>query len=235
MKTQPSLTRHIIESVAVAIVLTGISYLVAALAGWITEINWLEFAAVFTSYSCTYLGVKQRRINYAVAVVTTSLYCVLFYQWGLLGSMVTQLYLLPTVIIGWFWWGKDSDPRPVLWATGKTRLLFGGIAAVVLAGALTLTYLLGGSVPPLDLAILALTIFAQLLMDRKKLDSWIVWAAVNIVAIYVYFTSGLYLAAFQYVFFLLNTVYGFQQWRASMTKPQDVDFPIVYGQKELVK
>ena len=66
-----------------------------------------------------------------------------------------------------------------------------------------------------DAMILAGTILAQFLLDNKKLENWAVWAVVNVFAIYTYATAGLALAAFQYVFFLANTVYGYIIWRRS--------------------
>ena len=67
-----------------------------------------------------------------------------------------------------------------------------------------------------DSTILAGTILAQFLLDNKKLQTWIVWAIVNVFAIYTYFTAGLSLVAFQYVFFLANTMYGYAMWKRGM-------------------
>ena len=66
-----------------------------------------------------------------------------------------------------------------------------------------------------DSVVLAGTLLAQFLLDNKKLENWIVWAVVNVFAIYTYATSGLPLVAFQYVFFLANTAYGYVSWRRS--------------------
>lgn len=71
------------------------------------------------------------------------------------------------------------------------------------------------TLPAADSAILVLSILAQFLLDNKKLETWAVWAAVNVLAIYVYANAGLTLVALQFVLFLANTVYGFVQWRAS--------------------
>jgi len=71
-----------------------------------------------------------------------------------------------------------------------------------------------------DSLILAGTILAQFLLDNKKLENWAIWAIVNVLAIYTYLSTGLILVAFQYVFFLLNTVYGFVLWKGSMNHEQ---------------
>jgi nicotinamide mononucleotide transporter len=54
------------------------------------------------------------------------------------------------------------------------------------------------------------------MLDNKKLENWHVWALVNIFAIYTYFSAGLALAGFQYIFFLANTVYGYYAWKRGM-------------------
>lgn len=82
-------------------------------------------------------------------------------------------------------------------------------------GAVMISQALGGAMAWTDAMILTATILAQFLLDNKKLENWVVWAVVNVFAIYTYATSGLPLVAFQYVFFLMNTVYGFIIWRRS--------------------
>lgn len=67
-----------------------------------------------------------------------------------------------------------------------------------------------------DTVILIGSMLAQFLLDNKKLENWIVWAVVNVVAIYVYAQAELYLAAAQIVLFLLNTVYGYWCWKRTM-------------------
>lgn len=214
-----SLKFHLLVGSALAVFLTALSFVVAFAAQWITEVNPVEVAAVVTSYLCTYLCVMQRRFNYIVALVTTSLYCYLFWQWELFASMATQIYLIPTVIIGWFWWKSDKNPRPV---THTSLLWWVGVASAaffIYGGAVLVSIALGGTLPFWDSAILVGTIAAQFLMDRKKLENWIVWGVVNVIAIGVYFSNGLYLAAFQYVFFLANAVWAYVEWRKTL-KPE---------------
>lgn len=73
----------------------------------------------------------------------------------------------------------------------------------------------GGVQPIADTAILTLSVLAQFLLTYKKIESWYLWIAVNILAIYVYITSGLYLIGLQYALFLLNAFYGLYTWRNS--------------------
>lgn len=209
--------RDVLVSLVVAVALTGGSYLIALAAGWTTTINALEAFAVFTSYACTYLTVRQRRFNYVLGVITTAAYSLLFWQSGLLASMALNLYLIPTLVYGWFRWGQDARTRPVTRVEPRWALAYAGLTIVAFAGAFALTTALGGAFAVTDSLILVGSILAQFLLDNKKIETWVVWIVVNVVAIGQYFAAGLPLAGVQYVFFLANAVWAFTVWRRSMT------------------
>jgi nicotinamide mononucleotide transporter len=207
--------RNLIEGTILGVVLTALSYLVGLGAGWIHSVGLLEAFAVFTSYVCTYLCVKERRINYPIGAVSTAAYCVLFYRQGLLASTVLNAYLTPSLLYGWYRWRNDEATRPVT----RVSLKWIPVYAIVTAAAYTGAYLIvkgfDGALLWTDSAILIGSVLAQFLLDNKKIENWYVWMVVNGFAIYTYATAGLALAAFQYVFFLLNTVYGLIVWNRS--------------------
>lgn len=205
------------QSIVLGLGLTLISYLVGLMFGWVTlqTLSWLEVFAVFTSYSCTYLCVKERRINYPVGAVSTAAYAVLFMQSGLLASAVLNFYLTPTLLYGWIRWRKDSNKRPVTRVELRWVPAYLGVTILAYVGAAYLSSRFGGAMAWTDSLILTGTILAQFLLDNKKLENWAVWAVVNVFAIYTYATTGLALVAFQYVFFLGNTVYGYLVWKRS--------------------
>ncbi len=213
-------SKHIFESIHLAVFLTGLSYIVGLQAGWITELNWLEIFAVFTSYSCTWLCTRQSRWNYPIGVVTTAAYSVLFWQWGAPALAVFNLYLVFSLIYGWFYWRPDENTRPVtnvepVWYLGYAAI---GIAVLALfLGANALFNHTGiTELSWIDVGLAVFSGVAQMMLDRKKLQNWIVWAGINIVSIPYFIQIGLPLVAFQYVFFLLNTGIGYYQWRKSM-------------------
>jgi nicotinamide mononucleotide transporter len=217
-KTRTGQARNVVESVVIAVGLTAASYLIGGWAGWITlsTINWLEVFAVFTSYSCTYLCVRERRINYPIGVISSAAYALLFLQSGLLASAVLNAYLVPTLIYGWIRWRKDEQTLPVTHVRIKMIPIYVVVGLVGYGGASLLSAQLGGTMAWTDSVILIGTIIAQFLLDNKKLENWLLWAIVNIFAIYTYATTGLPLVALQYVLFLGNTLYGYIMWKRSM-------------------
>lgn len=207
--------QNIVESIIIGIALTGISYICGILFGWINNVNWLEMFAVFTSYSCTYLCITQRRINYPIGAISSAAYAYLFLQSGLISSAILNAYLVPTLVYGWIRWRKDDNTRPVTHVSWRWLPVYITLTGLGYLGATLISQQFGGAMAWTDSLILALTILAQFLLDNKKLENWIVWAVVNVLAIYTYSTIGLPLVAFQYVLFLANTVYGYIIWKRS--------------------
>lgn len=212
-----TLRRDLYEAIGIGIVLTALSYIAGVLLGWINlaSLNWLEVFAVFTSYGSTYLCVKERRINYPIGAISSAAYAVLFLQSHLFASAVLNAYLVPTLVYGWWRWRHDTHTRPISHVQLKMVPVYIAIAGAGYAGAALISSKLGGTMAWTDSVILACTILAQFLLDNKKLENWGIWALVNVFAIYTYATTGLPLVAFQYVFFLANTVYGYIIWRNS--------------------
>lgn len=237
------MTRRVLlaEAAVVGLALTALSYGAALWAGWITGVDWLEVAAVATSYSCTYLCVVQSRMNYPVGVVTTVLYCVLLWRSGLYASAVTSGALSLWLVYGWFRWGPDRETLPVsslvedlafelhveprLWSGTFLALVLYALLGVGFAGfAALVSSRFGGALPVADGAILGLTAVAQLMLDNKRIETWIVWVGVNCLTIWVYLKAepALVLGALQYVLFLGNTVLGFWAWCTDLRSGRDI-------------
>lgn len=196
--------------------LTGASYALAFGMGWVREVNWLEAFATFTSYACTYLCVKQSRWNYPIGAISTAALCVLFWQLGLYSSMALNAYLPIALVYGWFRWGRDDDTRPVTFVRGIDWIGYAAITSVTYGGLVVISSAFGAALPFADASILVLSILAQWLLDNKKVETWLVWIAVNVIAIGTYFNAGAYIVALQFVFFLGNAVYGWWGWRRTM-------------------
>lgn len=215
-RREQGLKANLIQAIVIGVFLTALSYVVAVQAGWVETLNYLEVFAVFTSYACTFLCVVERRINYPIGAVSCFAYSFLFFSFGLYASAVINVYLTIALVYGWFRWKSDSDTRPVTHVSLKWIPAYIAVTAVFYYIAATIVNSLGGSLAATDTVVLVGSMLAQFLLDNKKIENWIVWMVVNVFAIYTYATAGLPLAAFQYVFFLLNAFYGLAMWRNSM-------------------
>lgn len=199
-------------------VLTLVSYFAGIYYEWISEVNWLEVAAVWTSYVCTILCTAQSRWNYPIGVVTTALYSFLFWQWNAPALALFNLYLVFSLAYGWFRWKDDANTRPVTRINGVWWFGYAALGVGVLGLLLFILEVLGASMTTIDITLAVLSGVAQFMLDNKKLENWWVWAVVNVLSIWYFMTAEapLFLAAFQYLFFLGNTVWGYVEWKKTM-------------------
>lgn len=213
---ESTLKRNVLEGIGIGVLFTGLSYLIGTQAGWIEDINWLEAFAVFTSYVCTWLCVRERRLNYPIGAISTAAYAVVFWQMGLYASAALNAYLAPTLLYGWFRWRADANTRPVKHVQLKWLPVYAAVTAATYGAVLLIVDSFDATLPVADSVILVGSILAQFLLDNKRIETWMVWAVVNVMAIYVYFDAGLALAGFQYITFLINTIIGYVIWNRSL-------------------
>ena len=69
--------------------------------------------------------------------------------------------------------------------------------------------------PGWDAGVAILSVVAQILMSRRLLENWLLWIAVDVLAIGLYAAKGLQLTALLYVIFLALSLWGLLDWRAS--------------------
>lgn len=212
-----ALHRDLVVTLVAAALLTTVSYGLGVAVGWISEINWLEAVAVATSYASTALCIVQRRFNYIIGAVSTALYAALFYRHGLVASAFLNVYLTPQLAYGWFRWRRDDQTRPVTWLIADKRWVpaYLGVTVAAYACGAWLVGVLNGQLAWADAAILAGSILAQFLLDNKRIETWLIWIGVNIIAVWTYVTAGLILAGVQYVIFIGTAILGFAAWLRS--------------------
>jgi nicotinamide mononucleotide transporter len=202
---------------ALGVVLTALSYGIAYMVGWDVQFSWLDALAVGTSYACTWLCVVQSRFNYPVGIVSVALYSYIFWAAGFVALAAFNLYLVGSLIYGWFRWGRDSKPKLVT-SLRFDRWTLGYVAiGLAVAGVCMLINMLApGTFGTLDIALAALSGVAQLLLDNKRLQTWAVWLVVNLLSMYAFYYAGMYIVLLQYVFFTANTLVGYISWKRSM-------------------
>jgi nicotinamide mononucleotide transporter len=88
-----------------------------------------------------------------------------------------------------------------------------GIAA---AAALALDMFTNANMALADASIFALSIVAQVMLSRKRIENWPLWIVINAISVYVYATQGLWLYTVLYAFFFFNAFWGWWEWRKEM-------------------
>lgn len=198
--------------VGVALVTSGIS-IVAVL---LSQSTWLEAFSFVSGALCVWLTVKQRIWNFPISLMNVTAFLFVFARAHLYADAGLQVVYFVLTAIGWWMWlfgGKGHTPLRV------SRIGRLEAACVALCGAMMLVGLwqflrqVGGSATFLDALTTSLSLCAQWLLNRKRLESWYCWIAVDIVYVPLYLYKQLYLTAGLYTIFLCMATMGLLEWR----------------------
>lgn len=163
-----------------------------------------------------WLAAKRCVWNYAFALAAVSLYLIIFYEARLYSDAALQLIFIALNLYGILNWRKAANDQgvPVGWMSGADRL--GWVAAMALLWLVWsggMARMTDAAAPFADGAILVMSVAAQWLMARRRVESWWLWIAVDVVAVPLYLSRGLYVTGGVYFILLIIAVRGVMEWQ----------------------
>lgn len=173
---------------------------------------------------CVYLAVRRNIWTYPIGIVATALYFFLLLRVSLPLALLQIVFCIDQAYGWWFWLKGDQGKVPPIRRSGLVKT-FGCGAAAAFAGYVLgryMSYVPNAIMGPLDTSIAAVSLVAQLFLDRKKLENWALWLIVNTVSVYYYWTVGLIPTAILYVVLWFNAFYGHCQWKRELDSYGDV-------------
>jgi nicotinamide mononucleotide transporter len=183
----------------------------------------LEAASFLTGAVCVWLTVKENVWNFPIGLINVATFLVVFARAGLLADAGLQAVYFVLCCRGWYLWacgGADHAGLRVARASGLERL--GVVAAVVAMTASLWPFLArwGGSAPFWDALTTSVSLGAQWLLNRKRLESWLAWILVDAIYVPLYASKSLYLTSVLYAIFLGMAVLGLIEWRRREATPK---------------
>jgi len=179
----------------------------------------LEIAATALTLICVILAVKRSLWQFPTGIAGTALGFFVFWGIGLYASAVLQIFFIAVQVYGWWYWTQgDRGKKPRIRSTDPWLVAVVCLAALCIAtsAAYALEQLTDAQVALPDAAIFGLSVVAQILLDRKRVENWPVWVLVNILSVYVYASQGLWLYTGLYAFFIFNAFWGWWEWRKEL-------------------
>lgn len=177
----------------------------------------VEMIAVIFGFICVYLTVKENIWCWPTGIVSIILYVIIFYEEGLYGQSFLQVVFFILSIYGWHQWlhgGKGGGRLEVSRLNNRQIFFYLGLtAAFTLTVGFGLHRIAHEDVGYLDAVITGLSLAAQYLMAKKKLECWIGWVTVDVLAIGMFAYKGLYKTSLLYVAFLILATKGFFEWK----------------------
>lgn len=177
----------------------------------------LEIAANAAMATSVVLAGRNSIHTWWVGSIGCVLFARLFFDAQLYAEVTLQFFLLATSLLGWWRWRRHTPAPASDLAAGeawKLWLAAGlGVACALAYGSL-LAARTDAYAPIPDALVLMFSVIAQVLLMRRRVESWWFWIAVNAIAVPLFASRGLVLTSVLYAGYLLNAVLALRHWRA---------------------
>lgn len=197
-------------------------------------ISYIEFIGTVFNLVCVYLVARKNIWNWPIGIIGVVFFGILFYQINLYADLFEQIYFFVTGFWGWYMWSKARKPKDGDEDTVVTRNTLeqnldwgGGIVIATLIGTWAMSnihvWLPGlfsepASLPLLDTFTTVMSFAATILMMRRKLENWVLWILVDIIAVGLYWVKGVPFIALLYLIFLVLASNGLRTWLKTYQK-----------------
>jgi len=188
--------------------------------------NRVETVATVLGVVNIMLLIRQNIWNFPVGIVMVILFGLVVWDAKLYSDFGLQIFFLLLQCYGWFNWARGQGSRgaqhddilSVSLMTLPQRLRWLGIAGVgvMILGVLMARYT-NAALPYWDAVTTVLSVIAQYFLARKYLENWLLWIAVDVLAIAIYAVKGLYIFSGLYSFFLVLACMGLVAWWRSIS------------------
>ena len=191
------------------------------------KMSWLELVATIAGLLAVWLSAREHISNWGIGLINVVCSAVIFYKMSLYSDVFLQIYFFVTGVYGWYLWSKrkadtQENVVKISWLTQRQQIL---MVAAIFISTLLIGYLMTkahswapsvfpteAAFPYADTLVMVMSIFGNLLLVVKKIESWILWVLVDIIAPVLYFQKGILLITFEYVIFLGLASFALVNW-----------------------
>jgi nicotinamide mononucleotide transporter len=180
-----------------------------------SAVSPLETLAVVASLLSVWLTVRRRIACWPVGLVGVAAYFALFVRERLYADAALQLIYFAQGVYGWHSWHRDElrSAPPIRTLSMRWRLVFTvGLAAVAWGTGTLLARGTNAAAPHWDAAASATSLAANQLLTRRYIENWVLWIAVDVVYVGLFYWKGLYMSAALYAIFLALAGAGLRRW-----------------------
>ncbi|HEY0741834.1 MAG TPA: nicotinamide riboside transporter PnuC [Chryseosolibacter sp.] len=196
---------------------------------WGYEVSYLEFFGMLSGIIAVVLSSLANVWSWPIGIINVTLSFFLFFQVQLYPDMFLQVFFFVTNVMGWWRWTHpkphEEDRKHELRVSFMKRK---DVVLVTMVG-LTGTFLLGlfaqnlhdffptiftkpSAAPYLDSFITVMSVITTFYMIQKKIECWVIWLLVDIVATYLYFVRDIKLYGMLYLAFCFIAAFALWNW-----------------------
>ena len=177
----------------------------------------LEIAAALLGVMNIVLVVRRTTWNYPFGIAMVALYFFVFLEAKLYSDALLQIFFLTIQAYGWWAWSRAErvdDGVAVGWMGWPSRLSWLAVTAGgILVWGSGMARFTDAAAPYADATIAGLSVAAQFLQSLRRVECWLLWIAVDVLAVGLFAWRGLIVTSGLYALFLVLSVIGFLEWR----------------------
>jgi len=184
----------------------------------------LDITSSLFSFACTALYIRASALAWPIGLVAIVIDFFLYSQTGIYGDMSLEVFYFISTLYGWHAWvrgGKHKTALPISHSSWRQIAL---LSIIALTG-ITLTTLFlihdtNSQIPYLDSSTTVLSLIAQWLICRKKIETWILWFFIDATYGALFIIKGLPAHSILHFVYTGMAVMGYWQWYRKMKKTE---------------
>ena len=199
-------------------------------------VSWIEIFGVITGFLSVLYAARENIWTWSTGLLNALAFGIIFWQVQLYADVALQVFYVVVTFYGWYTWLHPKTKETtnsvgqlkVTGFTNKQRLIAVGglLVATAIAGTLfkavpdwfTTLFPKPTAFPYWDSYVLVGSVVAFILLSKKLKENWLLYLSCDLISIVLYSIQGIYLVAFEYVFFAGLCSYGLPRWYKGGTK-----------------
>lgn len=193
------------------------------------SMSYIEFFTVLSGLISVWLSAKAHIWSWPIGLFNVVLAFFLFFQVQLYPDMFLQIFFFITNIIGWWRWanpkpGEEDRKKELKVSYMKKKQLFFalsiGVVGTIMLGKLARhlhnwfpsVFSLPSAYPYIDSFITVMSIVTTFYMIQKKIECWMIWITIDVVALFLYYVKGVKFLSLEYLIFTGLASFGLWNW-----------------------
>lgn len=186
-------------------------------------ISYVELIGTMFGLLSVYFASRANIFTWSTGIINELFLFILFFQVQLYADMFLQVYFFVVTLYGWYNWNQKPKENSITSINLKTKiwLLCAILIGTIIAGFLfsnihlyfTHYFKTQAAFPYADSFVMMLSIVATILLAQKKIETWHLWIAVDLVCVFLFFKKGIVFLAIEYLVFLGLATYGLLNWK----------------------
>lgn len=193
---------------------------------WDYPISYIELIGTLFGLISVYFASRANILTWGTGIVNEVFLFILFFQVQLYADMFLQIYFFVVTLYGWYKWNSKTSEGKVLEINFRKRIT---IATAIVIGSflfgfifrrihlyLPIYFKIQAAYPFADSFVMVSSIVATILLAKKKIETWYLWIAVDLVCVVIYFKKEVYFLSLEYFIFLGLASYGLYHWKKQL-------------------